>query len=301
MATLINQIKECIERKLDSGFRRFIIFPFGDIGMQARTVLRDAYGLEPEYILDNRLCKYNPAVKPLEFLDSVSRDGLCALLMTTNPDIYGECKKALQKYFADDAIAELSSIAALEKRSIWHTEIGKYSYGPLCRNHPHIESIGAFCSFAIGADVVTNHCAEYLTAHPMIYAGAIWTPVREYSSYKNYPWFFDGVQPRRDKIKPRKRIRIGNDVWLGRNVIVTNYANIGNGVIAGAGSVITKDVPDYAVVAGVPARIIRFRYSPEEIESLNKIAWWDWTDDEIRERYDDFYLPINEFIKKYLK
>lgn len=87
----------------------------------------------------------------------------------------------------------------------------------------------------------------------------------------------------------------------GKNVTVTNYANIGNGVIAGAGSVITKDVPDYAVVVGAPARIIRFRYSPSQIECLNKIAWWDWTDDEIRERYDDFYLPVDEFIKKYLK
>lgn len=300
-ATLTNQIKECIEKKLDMGFRKFIIFPFGDIGMQARSVLRDAYGLEPEYILDNRLCKYNPAVKPLDFLDTISRDGLCALLMTTSLNIYRECKKALQEYFPDEAIAELSSMAASEKRNIWHTEIGKYSYGPLCRNHVCIESIGAFCSFAFGTEVVVNHSAEYVTTHPMIYEGAEFEKFLEFSFFKDRPYYFEGVQPRRDKIKPFKRIKIGNDVWLGRNVIITNYANIGNGVIAGAGSIITKDVPDYAVVVGAPARIIRFRYSPEEIESLNKIAWWDWTDDEIRERYDDFYLPVNEFIRKYLK
>lgn len=88
-------------------------------------------------------------------------------------------------------------------------------------------------------------------------------------------------------------------MWLGRNVIVTNSANIGNGVIAAAGAVITKDVPDYAVVAGVPARIIRYRYSTEQIKALNKIAWWDWSDDEIRERYNDLYLPIEKFIEKY--
>lgn len=88
-------------------------------------------------------------------------------------------------------------------------------------------------------------------------------------------------------------------MWLGRNVIVTNSANIGNGVIAAAGAVITKDVPDYAVVAGIPARIIRYRYTHEQIEALNRIAWWNWTDDEIRERFDDFYLPIEEFIRKY--
>lgn len=69
--------------------------------------------------------------------------------------------------------------------------------------------------------------------------------------------------------------------------------------IAGAGSIITKDVPDYAVVVGAPARIIRFRYSPSEIESLNKIAWWDWTDDEIRERSDDFYVTVKISVEIY--
>ena len=82
-------------------------------------------------------------------------------------------------------------------------------------------------------------------------------------------------------------------------MIVCNGANIGNGVIAAAGAVITKDIPDYAVVAGVPARIIRYRYEPEQIKALNRIAWWDWTDEEIRSRHDDFYLSAEEFIKKY--
>ena len=100
-------------------------------------------------------------------------------------------------------------------------------------------------------------------------------------------------------LKCKKSI-IGNDVWLGRNVIITNGANIGNGVIAAAGAVITKDIPDYAVVAGVPARIIRYRYTAEQIEHLNQIKWWDWTDEEIIERQDDLSLPIDEFIRKYL-
>lgn len=90
-------------------------------------------------------------------------------------------------------------------------------------------------------------------------------------------------------------------MWLGRNVIITNGANIGNGVIAGAGAVITKDIPDYAVVVGVPARIIYYRYNETQIEALNRIKWWDWTDEEIRERFEDFYIHIDEFIKKYDK
>ena len=96
------------------------------------------------------------------------------------------------------------------------------------------------------------------------------------------------------------KTKIGNDVWLGRNVIITEGVTIGNGAIAGAGAVITKDVPDYAIVAGIPAKVIRFRYTDSQIDALNKIRWWDWTDEQISERYNDFYLDVDDFIKKYL-
>ena len=76
MATLICQIKECIEQKLNVGLRKFIIYSFGDIGMQVKEVLRNAYGIEPEYVLDNHLCKYNPDIRPLNFLDKISRGGV---------------------------------------------------------------------------------------------------------------------------------------------------------------------------------------------------------------------------------
>lgn len=65
MATLIGQIKECIETKLDTGFGKFIIFPFGAVGMKVKEVLRNAYGIDAEYILDNSLCKYNSLLHTL--------------------------------------------------------------------------------------------------------------------------------------------------------------------------------------------------------------------------------------------
>ncbi len=118
---------------------------------------------------------------------------------------------------------------------------------------------------------------EFITTHPMMYAGYALSGMNfDYSENKYLPWYFEGVEPRPKMSKLlNRRITIGNDVWLGRNVIITNGANIGNGVIAVAGAVITKDVPDYAIVAGVPTRIIRYRYTPEQIEKLNKIAWWN--------------------------
>lgn len=129
-----------------------------------------------------------------------------------------------------------------------------YSYGPLCK-HWLVETIGAFCSIAPGVNVVQNHAMSYITTHPMVYYGSDTNPVHaeKYTEYKEKKWYFDGVTPK-GKIEKMRRITIGNDVWLGRNTIITNGSNIGNGVIAGAGSVIVKDVPDYAVVAGVPAK-----------------------------------------------
>ncbi|WP_204985883.1 CatB-related O-acetyltransferase [Mucilaginibacter psychrotolerans] len=69
---------------------------------------------------------------------------------------------------------------------------------------------------------------------------------------------------------------IGNDVWIGNNVIITDGIRIGDGAIVAAGAVVTKDVPPYAIVAGVPAKILRYRFQPAEIEQLLLIKWWDW-------------------------
>lgn len=304
METLIRQIKTCIEEKLAQGHNNFIIFPFGDIGIQVKYELNEAYGIQETFILDNNLCDYNEWIKESSFLNKIDCKKYCLILATADYTLYKTLKSEVAKFFPENNIAELPSMvqkAEIEKKQKLRggtTQIGRYSYGPICYNHGLIESIGSFCSFAAGTDVVMNHEKNYITTHPLIYAGAngVW---ERYEDYRNASFYFEGVLPKESMVSKIKRIRIGNDVWLGRNVIITNYANIGNGVIAGAGSVITKDVPDYAVVVGSPARIIKYRYAPDEIENLNRIAWWNWSDDEIRERYDDFYLPVREFIEKY--
>ena len=305
MPQLTHQIRECIESRYGEN-RKFIIFPFGDVGVEVKYILNNVYGVTEAYILDNHLCKYNPQIKECSFLEKLNSKEYLLLLASTNTDIYDELKKEVLRYFPAESVAELSSMRAVKgKEEEYVTKIGKYSYGPICRNHKYIESIGAFCSFAPGVDVVFNHEMGYLTTHPIIYMGASMPRFQNPEEYKGGEekpeWYFEGVLPKRESLKITGRSRIGNDVWLGRNVIVTNYANIGNGVVAGAGAVITQDVPDYAIVVGAPARIIKYRYSSEEIQSLNKIAWWDWSDDEIRERYDDLYLPVKEFIRKYLR
>jgi acetyltransferase-like isoleucine patch superfamily enzyme len=226
-------------------------------------------------------------------------------LTNANPDVHEDVRKLLNNYFDSENIIDIfplehikDEIQKAENETL--TKCGKYSYGPLC-NHCFVESVGAFSSFAKGTDVVANHPMQYISTHPMLYSDNKINPflLYEYEEYQNSRWYFAGVKPKGIVNKMRK-IQIGNDVWLGRNVIITNGSNIGNGVIAGAGAVITKDVPDYAVVVGVPAHIIRFRYTKEQIAALNKIAWWDWPDEKIRQCYDDFFEDIEVFIEKHM-
>lgn len=302
--TLITQITDCIEHIFDTRgvtlSKKIVVFPCGDVGIQVASIMRNIYSVEPAYLIDNHKYKYTDNIHEISFLKDINTDEYVLFLASTNPNIYFDLKDRALEYFSEENIIELECMSSLNRFEFPKTEIGRYSYGPICHNHTWIKSIGSFCSFAAGVDVVTNHEFRYLTTHPIIYAG------KNIEGYE-YPFELDkdsdfymlGIEPKTEMVKKQRRAIIGNDVWLGKNVTVTNSANIGNGVIAAAGAVITKDVPDYAVVAGIPARIIRYRYTPGQIEALNRIAWWDWTDDEIRERFDDFYLPIEDFIEKY--
>lgn len=284
---------------------KVVVYPVGYIGMLAINIMQTIYNIEPVLLLDNHKCKFNEKIKPTIILNNVDTSEYVLFLTSTNVDIYAELKLNVNSFFCEDRIIELERMVPYSSNTFenYTTKIGKYSYGSICvKNHRWIESIGAFCSFADGVDFVTNHEFRYVTTHPIIFDGKhIEGYEYPFEHHNVFDYYMHGIEPKTEKVKKQKRAKIGNDVWLGRNVIVTNSANIGNGVIAGAGAVITKDVPDYAIVAGVPAKIIRYRYSPNEIEALNEIAWWNWSDDEIRERFDDFYLPIDEFIEKYYK
>ena len=83
-------------------------------------------------------------------------------------------------------------------------------------------------------------------------------------------------------------IIIGNDVWIGARAIILDGVTIGDGAIVGAGSVVTKDVPAFAVVGGSPARLIRYRFQPDVISALIKLRWWDNGDDWLRRNADAF-------------
>ncbi len=77
-------------------------------------------------------------------------------------------------------------------------------------------------------------------------------------------------------------ILIGNDVWIGANVLIMPGVKIGNGVIIGAGAVVIKDIPDYAIAVGIPAKVIKYRFNDQQIKLLNEVQWWNWDDDFIK-------------------
>jgi len=101
-----------------------------------------------------------------------------------------------------------------------------------------------------------------------------------------------GVNLGHMKSKLNKKVVIGNDVWIGEKVFINDGISIGNGAVIGAHSVVTHDVPDYAIVAGAPAKVIRYRFDQETIARLNNEAWWDKPDHILQERRFD---SINDF------
>ena len=139
---------------------------------------------------------------------------------------------------------------------------------------------GKYCSLAYGLRVV-------IATHPSI----------THNSVSNYP-FREKCKLRYPRCKTGGVINIGNDVWIGENVTLYGEINISDGAIIGGSSVVAKDVPPYAIVAGNPAKILRYRFNPDQIKRLLKLKWWDWPKEKIYTSIAEM-LDINSFLDKY--
>lgn len=98
----------------------------------------------------------------------------------------------------------------------------------------------------------------------------------------------------------RKRIKIGNDVFIGRNVILLDGITIGDGAVIGAGAVVSKDIPPYAIAVGIPIKVVKYRFSPEVIEQLLALKWWD-KNDKVLQKVADYCFDMPSFLEEIKK
>lgn len=146
--------------------------------------------------------------------------------------------------------------------------------------------IGKFCSIACGAKFIftsANHALQSLSTYPFPIFASEWG--------LNWDRVTDAWDNKGD-------IVIGNDVWIGYEAVILQGVHIGDGAIIGTRAVVTKDVPPYTIVGGIPAREIRKRFDPEKIEALQRLRWWDWPYERIQSHLQDIMNGNLEDLQK---
>lgn len=164
--------------------------------------------------------------------------------------------------------------AVYEATALTNVTLGDFTYvSSGCRVNN--TTVGKFS--CIGPDVLCglgkHPSRDFVSMHPVFYSLLAQSGIT-FSSEEAFAEFKD--------------IAIGHDVWIGARAIILDGIVIGNGAIIGAGAVVTSNVPPYAVVAGVPARVLRYRFESRQVDTLESSKWWDWDENFLRNNYLSF-------------
>ena len=163
--------------------------------------------------------------------------------------------------------------------------VGRYSYVAGNAQVRDCE-MGAFCS--LGPEILIGlgiHPLQYVSTYPGFYAPDLVSCRTNFVHAKKIP------------LVEHAPIIIGSDVWIGARAIVRDGVNIGHGAVIGAGALVTKDVAPYSIVGGVPARLIRMRFSDDIVARLLELRWWDRPIEWIDAHAPDF-IEVEDFLKK---
>jgi phosphonate metabolism protein (transferase hexapeptide repeat family) len=175
----------------------------------------------------------------------------------------------------------------LANTRVEYSSLGDYSYlGENCDVADTV--IGKFTAIANAVRIgAPNHPMERPSQHRFTYCPEYY----EASATRDHAFFGD---------RRAARVVIGNDCWIGHGAIILPNVSVGDGAVIAAGAVVSRNVPPYTIVGGVPARPIRKRFSDAVAERLGRIAWWDWPDEVIFKRLADFQSEsIEQFCQRY--
>ena len=184
------------------------------------------------------------------------------------------------------------------------SSLGEHSYiGPYC------DLVNSHCgrfTFLYGdVRMAESEVAGFASIAKNARIGAEEHPFRERVSSHLFTYLTHslyGMAPADDEefLNRRRSNRtvLGYDVWVGHGAVIKAGVHIGNGAVIGANAVVTHDVEPYQIVAGVPARSMGYRFAPDTIAALERIKWWNWTDEQLQERVQDF-KHVAAFVKLY--